>query len=149
MPRMSLLQLKREAVPPTSLTRGRDRFQTVAHESYPCGVRLPDCLGLTGERTRSSFLWRPAFPVLRTISGTCGRNHGFRLTAQDVRFEPIVQVQPQLFFGPGRHPVTEVVEPRLGLFQPAARPVALSEALISSTAEGISPQAANSIESER
>ena len=35
--RMSLLQLKREAVPPTSLTQRQDRFQTVAHESYPFG----------------------------------------------------------------------------------------------------------------
>jgi hypothetical protein len=35
--RMSLLQLKREAVPPTSLTQRQPRFQTVAHESYPFG----------------------------------------------------------------------------------------------------------------
>jgi hypothetical protein len=32
---MSRLRLKREAVPPTSLTQRQARFQTVAHESYP------------------------------------------------------------------------------------------------------------------
>ena len=34
---MSLLQLKREAVPPTSPTQRQARFQAVAHESYPFG----------------------------------------------------------------------------------------------------------------
>jgi hypothetical protein len=34
---MSLLQLKREAVSPTSLTQRQARFQTVVRESYPFG----------------------------------------------------------------------------------------------------------------
>jgi hypothetical protein len=44
--------------------------------------------------SRSSFLWRVAFLVFRTTSGSFGRNQCFRLAAQDVRFQPVVEVQP-------------------------------------------------------
>jgi hypothetical protein len=42
---MSLLQLKREAVPPTSLTQRQARFQTVTHESSPFGQTGPGARG--------------------------------------------------------------------------------------------------------
>ena len=79
---------------------------------------------------RRSFLCRPAFPVFRTTSGTFGRNHRFRLAAQDVRLQPIVQVQPEFLFGTGRHPVTVLIEPCPGFVQPAARLVGLTEPLV-------------------
>ncbi len=80
--------------------------------------------------SRSSFLRRAAVPVFRSISGSFGRNQRFRLAAQDVRFQPIVQVQPEFLFGTGRHPVTVLIEPRPGLVQPAARLLGLPEALV-------------------
>ena len=42
---MSLLQLKSEAVLPTSLTQRQARFQTVAHESSPFGQTGPGARG--------------------------------------------------------------------------------------------------------
>src|SRR5262249_41762071 len=76
----------------------------------------------------SSFPGRsnPGFP---SISGSLGLNEPFRLAAQDVRFEPVVQLQPQLLFGTGRHPVTVLIEPRLGFVQPSPRLLGLPEAL--------------------
>jgi hypothetical protein len=58
------------------------------------------------------------------------RTKCFRLVAQDVRFQPVVQVQVQLLVGPGRHPVTVLIEPRLGVAQPAPRLLGLPEALL-------------------
>ena len=77
----------------------------------------------------SSFPGRcdPGFP---SISGSLGLNEPFRLAAQDVRFQPVVQVQPQLLFGTGRHPVTELIEPRPGFVQPSPRLLGLPEALV-------------------
>jgi hypothetical protein len=43
------------------------------------------------------------------------RKQCFGLAAQDVRFQPVVQVQPQLLLGTGRDPVSVLIEPRLGL----------------------------------
>jgi hypothetical protein len=51
--RMSLLQLKSEAVPPTSLTQRQARFQTVAHESYPFSQ---SGLGARGSRASGSYV---------------------------------------------------------------------------------------------
>ena len=42
-------------------------------------------------------------------------NQRFGLAAQDVNFQPVVQVQPDFRFGTGRHPVAVLIEPRLGL----------------------------------
>ena len=55
---------------------------------YPGSVLEPPGLN------RSSFPGRAAFPVCRTISGSFGRNQCFCLAAQDVRFQPVVEVQP-------------------------------------------------------
>jgi hypothetical protein len=54
----------------------------------------------------------------------------FRLAAEDVRFQPVVVVQTELLIGPGRHPVTVLVEARLGLLQPEASLLVLPEALL-------------------
>jgi hypothetical protein len=43
------------------------------------------------------------------------RKKCFCLAAQDVRFQPVVEVQPELRFGMGGHSVDELVEPDLGL----------------------------------
>ena len=39
-----------------------------------------------------------------------------------MRFQPVVEVESELSFGIGRHSVTELIEPRLGLVQPARAP---------------------------
>jgi NAD(P)-dependent dehydrogenase (short-subunit alcohol dehydrogenase family) len=55
------------------------------------------------------------------------RKQCFRLAAQDVRFQPVVQVQPQLLLGTGRHPVAvlirdvpgvDILVNNLGIFEP-------------------------------
>src|SRR5262249_40988007 len=61
-PRMSLLQLKREAVPPTILTQRHARFQTVARGSWPPG---------TDHEIRADFD--------REAGATCGGWARFRL----------------------------------------------------------------------
>ena len=54
----------------------------------------------------------------------------FRLEVQDVRLQPIVQVQPEFLVRTSRHPVAVLIEPCPGLVQPAARLLALPEALV-------------------
>ncbi len=76
--------------------------------------------------SRSSFLGRAAVPAIRCISGSFGLNQCFRLAAQDVRLQPVVQVQPEILFRTGRHPVRVLIEPRLGLIQPPMRLLELS-----------------------
>jgi putative heme-binding domain-containing protein len=61
---------------------------------------------------------------------TCGLDQRFRLAAQDVRLQPVVQVQPHLRFRAGRHPVAILIEPRLGLAQPVLRLLGLPDALV-------------------
>jgi hypothetical protein len=69
----------------------------------------------------------PSFP---SIAGSLGLNQRFRLAAQDVRFQPIVQVQPELLLGTGRQSVRVVNEPLLGLVQPAALLLGLPESVL-------------------
>ena len=52
---MSLLQLKRKAVPPPCLTQRQARFQRFAHESYPFGQTGP---GARGSRAPGSSVTR-------------------------------------------------------------------------------------------
>ena len=78
----------------------------------------PGAAGPIGAVGGSSFLWLTAFPLSRTLSGSFGKDQCFRLAAEDVRFQPIVQVQPELLFGTGRHPITKLIEPCLGFGQP-------------------------------
>jgi hypothetical protein len=47
-----------------------------------------------------------------------------------MRFQPVVEVQPELLFGMRRHSLFELVEPRLRLVQSPARLLGLPEALI-------------------
>ena len=64
------------------------------------------------------------------IDSLARRKECFRLAAQDVHPQPVVQVQPERFVGTGRHPVTVPIEPRQGLAQPAPRLLDLPEALV-------------------
>jgi hypothetical protein len=50
--------------------------------------------------------------------------------AQDVGFQPVVQVQAQLLLGTRRHPASVLIEPRLGLAQPAPRLRGFAQALL-------------------
>ena len=58
------------------------------------------------------------------------RDQGFSLAAQDLGFQPIVQVKPEVLFGMRRHSVGELIEPFLSLAEPAARFLGLPKAVI-------------------
>ena len=54
----------------------------------------------------------------------------FGLAAQDLGFQPVMQVKPEFFFSMRRHSIRELIEPLLGLAEPAARLLGLPKAVI-------------------
>src|SRR4051812_16458632 len=80
---------------------------------------------------RSGLLaWRAGRPEIVTPFESCLPHQGLCLAEQYVRFEPVVEVESELSFGIGRHSVTELIEPRLGLVQPAPRVLGFPDALM-------------------
>ena len=84
------------------------RGDCVGHRAALIGS-YPESLLEAPGLSRSSFLRRAAVPAFRCISGSFGLNQRFRLAAQDVRLQPIVQVQAEFLFRTGRHPVTVLI----------------------------------------
>src|SRR5437762_1547578 len=58
------------------------------------------------------------------------RDQLFGLAAQDLGFQPIMEVKPEFLFGIRRDSITELIEPLLGRAEPAARFLGLSKAVI-------------------
>jgi hypothetical protein len=65
--------------------------------------------------------------ILRLLALLCRPNQCFRLAPQDVRFQPVVVVQAELLFSPGRYPVAALVKPRLGPSPAIAAPAYRAE----------------------
>jgi hypothetical protein len=74
--------------------------------------------------------WARGVPGFPSVSGILGLNQGFRIAAQDVRFQPVLQPQPEFLFGTGRHPIIVLIGPRSDLVQRATRLYGPQEALV-------------------
>ena len=85
--RMSLLQLKREAVPPTSLTQRQPRFQTVAHESSP--------FGRTGPRAHGSLAPGSSVTQFRAALDSIEEHRDAAVTVRDLA--AVVHLSPSPF----------------------------------------------------